>query len=96
MDNIIISNEKKPYFDKDLIKYENDLLISNRKSILNERKAKKSTIEKAEKNLKNLNKRLAIVKEQEQISEKLLEAEATNRLRHLEVLRELSVCRGKN
>ena len=35
-------------------------------------------------------KGLKIVKEQETISQKLLEAEATNRLRHLEILRELS------
>ena len=59
------------------------------------RKSKKSTIEKAQKNLKNLKKRLKIVKEQESISEKLLEAEATNRLRHLELLRELSDVEAK-
>ena len=58
-------------------------------------KGKKSTIKKAETNLKNLNKRLKIVKEQEEISEKLLKAEATNRLRHLELLRELSDVEAK-
>ena len=43
----------------------------------------------------NLKKRLKIVKEQESISQKLLEAEATNRLRHLEILRELSEVKSK-
>ena len=47
-------------------------------------------LKKANKNLENLKKRLKIVKEHETISQKLLEAEATNRLRHLEILRELS------
>ena len=35
------------------------------------------------------------MKEQESISQKLLEAEATNRLRHLELLRELSDVEAK-
>ena len=43
----------------------------------------------------NLKKRLKIVEEQETISQKLLEAEATNRLRHLEILRELSEVKSK-
>ena len=64
-------------------------------SISSERKSKKSTIDKAKKNLENLKKRLKIVKEQERISPKLLEAEATNRLRHLELLRELSDVEAK-
>ena len=64
-------------------------------SISSERKSKKSTIDKAKKNLENLKKRLKIVKEQEEISQKLLEAEATNRLRHLELLRELSDVEAK-
>ena len=38
---------------------------------------------------------MKIVKEQEEISEKLLKAEATNRLRHLELLRELSDVEAK-
>ena len=84
------TQESIKFFDSNMIKYENDLLISNVESISNERRAKESTIKKAEINLKNLNKRRDIVKEQEEISEKLLKAEATNRLRHLELLRELS------
>ena len=92
---IIIPREKLNFFDKNLIKFENEVLTSNIKSITNERKGKKSTIKKAETNLKNLNKRLKIVKEQEEISEKLLKAEATNRLRHLELLRELSDVEAK-
>ena len=50
---------------------------------------------KKQKNLSNLQKRLEIVKEQESISEELLRAEATNRLRHLELLRELSDVEAK-
>ena len=88
--NIKIPKSQLSFFDSNMIKYENDLLISNVESISNERRAKESTIKKAEINLKNLNKRRDIVKEQEEISEKLLKAEATNRLRHLELLRELS------
>ena len=82
-------------FDKDSIKFENELLKSRKNSINSERKSKKSNIEKANKNLENLKKRLKIVKEQESISQKLLEAEATNRLRHLEILRELSEVKSK-
>ena len=65
-------------------------------SINSERKSKISTIEKAEKNLKNLKKRLKIVKEQESISQKLLEAEATNRLRHLELLKNYQMLKLKS
>ena len=43
---------------------------------------------------KNLKKRLKIVKEQEDISQKLLEVEATNRLKHLEILRERQEVEG--
>ena len=82
-------------FDKDSIKFENELLKSRKNSINSERKSKKSNIKKANKNLENLKKRLKIVKEQESISQKLLEAEATNRLRHLEILRELSDVKSK-
>ncbi len=82
-------------FDRDSIKFENELLKSRKNSINSERKSKKSNIKKANKNLENLKKRLKIVKEQESISQKLLEAEATNRLRHLEILRELSDVKSK-
>ncbi len=82
-------------FDKDSIRFENELLKSRKNSINSERKSKKSNIKKANKNLENLKKRLKIVKEQESISQKLLEAEATNRLRHLEILRELSDVKSK-
>ncbi len=82
-------------FDPELIKFEDELLKSRNKTINSERKSKKSNINKAKKNLKNLEKRLKIVKEQESISEKLLKAEATNRLRHLELLRELSDVEAK-
>ena len=96
--NLFLTNQKflsKNFFDQNLIRFENEVLRSNLKSITNERQGKKSTIKKAETNLKNLNKRLKIVKEQEEISEKLLKAEATNRLRHLELLRELSDVEAK-
>ena len=56
---------------------------------------KNPLLKKLPKNLENLKKRLEIVKEQESISQKLLEAEATNRLRHLELLRELSDVEAK-
>ena len=73
--NIKIPKNQLSFFDSNMIKYENDLLISNVESISNERRAKESTIKKAEINLKNLNKRRDIVKEQEEISEKLLKEE---------------------
>ena len=90
LDQISFPDNNKLNFDKDSIKFENELLKSRKNSINSERKAKISNIKKANKNLENLKKRLKIVKEQETISQKLLEAEATNRLRHLEILRELS------
>jgi len=85
----------KKKIDKELLKFENELLKSRKNSIDSERKSKQSSIKQANKNLKNLKKRLKIVKEQESISLKLLEAEATNRLRHLELLRELSDVESK-
>jgi adhesin transport system membrane fusion protein len=85
----------KNIFDNDLIKFENELLKSRKKAIDSERKSKVSNIDKSKQNLINLKKRLKIVKEQESISEKLLKAEATNRLRHLELLRELSDVESK-
>ena len=86
---IIIPENKKKLFDNELVKSENELFVSRKKAINSEIKSKKSNINKANKNLKNLKKRLKIVKEQESISQKLLEVEATNRLKHLELLREL-------
>ena len=81
-------------FDEELVKSENELFQSRRKAINSEIKSKKASIEKANKNLKNLKKRLKIVKEQEDISQKLLEVEATNRLKHLEILRERQEVEG--
>ncbi len=95
LNNIIIPNRMKNLFDDDLIKFENELLKSRKKAIDSERKSKISNIDKSKQNLINLKKRLKIVKEQESISEKLLKAEATNRLRHLELLRELSDVESK-
>ncbi len=93
--DIIIPDQMKNLFDNDLIKFENELLKSRKKAIDSERKSKVSNIDKSKQNLINLKKRLKIVKEQESISEKLLKAEATNRLRHLELLRELSDVESK-
>lgn len=93
--DIIIPDQMKNIFDNDLIKFENELLKSRKKAIDSERKSKVSNIDKSKQNLINLKKRLKIVKEQESISEKLLKAEATNRLRHLELLRELSDVESK-
>jgi len=95
LNNIIIPDRMKNLFDNDLIKFENELLKSRKKAIDSERKSKVSNINKSKQNLINLKKRLKIVKEQESISEKLLKAEATNRLRHLELLRELSDVESK-
>jgi len=92
---ISIPDSKKSLFSVGLLSDENELLKSRLNSINSERKSKKSSILQARNNLKNLKKRLKIVKEQESISQKLLEAEATNRLRHLELLRELSDVEAK-
>ena len=91
---IMIPDNKKKIFDKDLVKSEEELFQSRRKAINSEIKSKKGNINKANKNLKNLKKRLKIVKEQESISQKLLDVEATNRLKHLEILRELQEVEG--
>ena len=91
---IMIPDNKKKIFDKDLVKSEEELFQSRRKAINSEIKSKKGNINKANKNLKNLKKRLKIVKEQESISQKLLDVEATNRLRHLEILRERQEVEG--
>jgi len=95
LNKIEIPKNMRNMFNDELIKFEEELMKSRNKTKSSERKSKKSNIEKANKNLKNLKKRLKIVKEQESISEKLLKAEATNRLRHLELLRELSDVEAK-
>tara|TARA_B100000287_G_scaffold435141_2_gene502080 strand:- start:678 stop:1955 length:1278 start_codon:yes stop_codon:yes gene_type:complete len=92
---LLVINDKNIKYNSDQLKSEQELLKSRLNTIESERKSKKSSIEKATKNLENLKKRLEIVKEQESISQKLLEAEATNRLRHLELLRELSDVEAK-
>ena len=92
--SIKIPENKNNLFDKELVKSENELFQSRRKAINSEIKSKKASIDKANKNLKNLKKRLKIVKEQEDISQKLLEVEATNRLKHLGILRERQEVEG--
>ena len=92
--SIEIPENKNNLFDEELVKSENELFQSRRKAINSEIKSKKASIDKANKNLKNLKKRLTIVKEQEDISQKLLEVEATNRLKHLEILRERQEVEG--
>ena len=92
--SIEIPENKNDLFDEELVKSENELFQSRRKAINSEIKSKKASIDKANKNLKNLKKRLTIVKEQEDISQKLLEVEATNRLKHLEILRERQEVEG--
>ena len=92
--SIKIPENKNNLFDEELVKSENELFQSRRKAINSEIKSKKASIDKANKNLKNLKKRLKIVKEQEDISQKLLEVEATNRLKHLEILRERQEVEG--
>ncbi len=91
---ILIPDSKKKLFDEELVKSENELFKSRMKAIKSEIKSKKSNINKATKNLKNLKKRLKIVKEQESISQRLLDVEATNRLQHLEILRERQEVEG--
>ncbi len=91
---ILIPEGKKKLFDEELVRSENELFKSRMKAINSEIKSKRSNINKANKNLKNLKKRLKIVKEQESISQKLLDVEATNRLKHLEILRERQEVEG--
>jgi len=85
---ISISNETKNLFEQELIDSENELLKSRRGAINSEIKSKEGNIEKGNKNLENLQKRLKLVKEQQSISQKLLDVEATSRLKHIEILRE--------
>ena len=75
-------------FDSEKIKFENELLMSRKKNIESEKKTMK-------KNIKNIQKRYKLLKEQTTISEKLLKAEATNRFKHLDLLRELSNLEGQ-
>ena len=75
-------------FDSEKIKFENELLLSRKKNIESEKKTMK-------KNINNIQKRYELLKEQTTISEKLLEAEATNRFKHLDLLRELSNLEGQ-
>lgn len=89
-------------FTDEQIRTENNLLKTSVKSYKLELKSKQSEIkqvnqnlQKIEKNVKNLKKKLNLVKEQIEISEKLLKAEATNRFKHLELLRELASTEGK-
>ena len=75
-------------FDEELIKFENEFLMSRKKNLNSEQNTMK-------KNIKNLKKRYLLIKEQTLISEELLLAEATNRFKHLELLRELSNIEGQ-
>lgn len=92
--SLSISKDQRQTFDEELLKSEKELFQSRRKAIDSEIKSKQASIDKATKNLKNLKKRLKIVKEQESISQKLLEVEATNRLKHLGILRERQEVEG--
>ncbi len=84
----IPKSEKTKNFPTELIKFENELLLSRQKSIESEKKTLK-------KNIVNLEKRYKLIKEQTLISEKLLKAEATNKFKHLDLLRELSNIEGQ-
>ena len=75
-------------FEEELIKFENEFLLSRKNNLNSEQKTMK-------KNIKNLEKRYSLIKEQTLISEELLLAEATNRFKHLELLRELSNVEGQ-
>lgn len=80
--------KKLESFDRELIESENALLLSRKKNIDSEKKT-------MSKNITNLEKSYKLLKEQTDISEKLLAAEATNRFKHLELLRELSNLEGQ-
>lgn len=75
-------------FDKDLVDFENELLNSRKESLNLEKK----TISK---NIKNFERRNNLIKEQIKISEELLKVAATNRFKHIELLRELSNIEGQ-
>ncbi len=83
-----ITKKDLSQFDKTQIKFENELLKSRKDSLNLEKKL-------IIKNIKNLEKKNKLIKEQISISEKLLEVEATNRFKHLELLRELSNIEGE-
>ena len=75
-------------FEEELVKFENEFLSSRKNNLNSEQKTMK-------KNIKNLEERYSLIKEQTLISEELLLAEATNRFKHLELLRELSNVEGQ-
>ena len=75
-------------FDVDLVKFENDLLLSRKKKFESEKKTMK-------KNIQNLENRYELINEQANISEDLLKAKATSRFKHLELLRDLSNIEGQ-
>ena len=54
--SIEIPENKNNLFDEELVKSENELFQSRRKAINSEIKSKKASIDKANKNLKNLKK----------------------------------------
>ncbi len=83
-----IPKNKLKKFDLNRVKSENELLASRNKKFESE----KSTMEK---NILNIQNRFELTKEQTKISEELLAAKATNRFKHLELLRELSSLEGK-
>ena len=60
-DYLILTDNKDKY-DPEQIKFEQELLKSRLDSIDSERKSKKSSIEKANNNLKNLKKDLILLK----------------------------------
>ena len=62
------------------------------KSTIKKFQSEKETIKK---NVINLAKRLELIKEQIKISDELLKVEATNRFKHLELLRQLSSVEGQ-
>lgn len=84
----IPKKDLKDKFDASLIMFENELLISRKNNLESEEKTMK-------KNIKNLENRFQLIKEQTLISEELLLVEATNRFKHLELLRELSSIEGQ-
>ena len=71
-----------------MVDFENELLNSRKESLNLEKK----TISK---NIKNFERRNNLIKEQIKISEELLKVAATNRFKHIELLRELSNIEGQ-
>ncbi len=83
-----IPSEMLKKFEPNLVKFENELLLSRKNNFNSEKKTMQKGIE-------NLKKSYRLTKEQTKISENLLEVKATNRFKHLELLRELSNIEGK-